>query len=111
MVWEGKIDMAAAKTIYDSRCGACHGQPPRFRVEGGPAGGLLAVPLRFFDDLAAGLVVSCAPGRTVEAGAEKWLDLLAGQAALLVQNSRVFDEWRETRDRLAEIARDAAPGE
>lgn len=76
---------------------------PRFHVEGAPAGGLLAVPLRFFDDLAAGLVVSFAPARAPEAVAEKWLDLLAAEAALLVQNSRVFDEWRDTRDRLAEI--------
>lgn len=76
---------------------------PRFPCHGAPAGRLMGVPLRFFDALEAGLVVWFPPEVAPHADSEKSLDLLAAQAGLLVQNSRIFDEWRRTRERLLEL--------
>ncbi|HXA27414.1 MAG TPA: ATP-binding protein [Candidatus Angelobacter sp.] len=77
------------------------------RVEQAPsgwrAGGLLAVPMFYQDEVVGAVAVITRAGSTPVEGDEQALAVLANNAAIALENTRLFEQERETVRRLREL--------
>jgi signal transduction histidine kinase len=77
------------------------------RVEDAPAGwragGMLAVPMFYQDEVVGAVAVVTRAGSTPVEGDEQALAVLANNAAIALENTRLFEQERETVRRLREL--------
>ncbi|HZS13308.1 MAG TPA: ATP-binding protein [Candidatus Dormibacteraeota bacterium] len=77
------------------------------RVEQAPAGwragGMLAVPMFYQDEVVGAVAVITGAGSTPVEGDEQALAVLANNAAIALENTRLFEQERETVRRLREL--------
>jgi signal transduction histidine kinase/HAMP domain-containing protein len=90
--WNVEADLVAGRAV---------------RVEDAPAGwragGMLAVPMFYQDEVVGAVAVITRAGSTPVEGDEQALAVLANNAAIALENTRLFEQERETVRRLREL--------
>jgi signal transduction histidine kinase len=84
--------------LLDGRAVRVDHAPPGWR-----AGGMLAVPMFYQDQVVGALAVITRAGTTPVEGDEQALAVLANNAAIALENTRLFEQERETVRRLREL--------
>jgi signal transduction histidine kinase len=87
-----------APTLLDGRSIRVDQPPPGWK-----AGGMLAVPMFYQDAVVGALAVITRAGEPPVEGQEQSLAVLANNAAIALENTRLFEQERETVRRLREL--------
>ena len=89
---------AVVDRLLDGRAVLVDSAPP-----GWQAGGLLAVPMFYQEAVVGALAVLTRPGRVPQEADQASLAVLANNAAIALENTRLFEQERETVRRLREL--------